>query len=190
MTGGAGVTARLPGASCGHGYRPRVAASRRRRRSVRTTVAVGLLGGAAVVVALAHGTGRQAAPAAVVALVAGIAATRIVSTEVVRSRRDAARDRADLARAYQRIGARRAREQAVLLAATAAGAADRLAEREQVVAGLRRSLRQAQHRLETAELRLALAEPVVDPVEPVGWGPGAAGRGHRIRGVPGATGSR
>ena len=136
---------------------------------MRTTVAVALLVGAAAGVALAVGTGRQAAPAAVVALVAGVAATRIVSTELAQSRRDAARERAGLARAYQQLAVRRGREHVSHTAALTAAAADRLAERERVIAGLRRSLRLAQRRLGEAELRLALAEPVTEPDRLAVW---------------------
>ena len=117
------------------------------------------------------GPGRQAAPAAVAALCAGVAATRIVSTELVQSRRDAARERAGLARAYQQIAVRRGREHVRQTAAVTAAAADRLAERERVIAGLRRVLELTQRRLGEAELRLALAEPVTGDDELAVWDP-------------------
>jgi hypothetical protein len=153
---------------------------------VRTTVAVTLLAGATVVVALAVGSGRLAGPAAVVALAAGIAATRIVATELAQSRRDAASERAVLARAYQQVAARRSREHARLTAAstaaTAAAMTDRLADRERVIAGLRRSLSLTQRRLGEAELRLALAEPVDEPHRLAGWDAARAPRPGAVAG--------
>jgi hypothetical protein len=86
--------------------------SRRRQRSVRVTVAFGLLVVATLVVtsALVSGSERATAGASLLALVCGFAATRIVANELAQSRRDAARDRAAQAHAYQSIYAERIAE--------------------------------------------------------------------------------
>jgi hypothetical protein len=89
-----------------------VGPARRRQRSVRVTVAFCLLvlGGLVVVAALVSGSQQAVAAAAVLALVCGFAGTRIVANELAQSRRDAARDRAAQAHAYQRIYAERIAE--------------------------------------------------------------------------------
>lgn len=67
-----------------------------------------MLGGVVVVAGIAYGTIWSLACAAALAWVSGTVATRIVSNELAQSRRDAARDRAEQARAYTDHGRRRA----------------------------------------------------------------------------------
>jgi hypothetical protein len=83
-------------------------------------------------------------------------------------------DGAGAAASLPGIAVRRRREQLRLTAAMTAAAADRLAERECVIAGLRRCLWLTQRRLAEAELRLALAEPVTDPDRLAVWDASAA----------------
>ncbi|WP_028660283.1 hypothetical protein [Nocardioides insulae] len=87
-------------------------ATRRRQRSTRLTVAVGLLVLAALVVigAVLSGSTLLIVLAAFAALVLGAAATKITHAELVQTRRDAARDRAEQAQAYKRITEQRVAE--------------------------------------------------------------------------------
>jgi hypothetical protein len=104
------------------------AGSRRRQRSVRVTVAGCLLGIAALAVtaALLVGSLLLTSGAAVLALLCGAAATRIVLNELGQSRREAARDRAAQARAYQQL----AREQAAAHGRLAAALTRQVNERD------------------------------------------------------------
>ena len=86
--------------------------ARRRQRSTRLTVAVSLLTCAAVLVTVAF-LGDAAwfqAVAAVSSVVLGAAATRITHSELLQSRRDAARDRAEQAMAYRELTEQRTAE--------------------------------------------------------------------------------
>ena len=86
--------------------------ARRRQRSTRLTVAVSLLTCAAVLVTVAF-LGDAAwfqAFAAVSSVVLGAAATRITHSELLQSRRDAARDRAEQAQAYRELTDQRTTE--------------------------------------------------------------------------------
>ncbi len=86
--------------------------ARRRQRSTRLTVAVSLLTCAAVLVTVAF-LGDAAwfqAFAAVSSVVLGAAATRITYSELLQSRRDAARDRAEQAQAYRELTDQRTTE--------------------------------------------------------------------------------
>ena len=86
--------------------------ARRRQRSTRLTVAVSLLTCAAVLVTVAF-LGDVAwfqAFAAVSSVVLGAAATRITHSELMQSRRDAARDRAEQAQAYRELTEQRTTE--------------------------------------------------------------------------------
>jgi chromosome segregation ATPase len=88
--------------------------ARRRQRSTRLTVAVALLTIAAVLVTVAF-LGNVAwlqAFAAVSSVVLGAAATRITHSELLESRRDAARDRAEQARSYRELTDERTAEHA------------------------------------------------------------------------------
>lgn len=85
---------------------------RRRQRSTRLTVAVVLvlLSAAAVTGAILSGAWAWLVVAALAAVVLGGAAVRITHSELVQTRRDAARDRADQAREYADITAVRTAE--------------------------------------------------------------------------------
>src|SRR5690348_12223171 len=88
--------------------------ARRRQRSVRVTVAVSLLGIAtvAVLVALPTQSPVLLSISAVLAIVLGWAAARMMWTEVLQSRREQATDRAAAASAYKSLFAQRAAEHA------------------------------------------------------------------------------
>lgn len=126
-------------------YGPNVESTRRqsrhRRRSVRRSLAVGVLGAAALVIAMALAVGdpRWWFAAALVGLLAGVVATRIVSNELAQARREAARDRADQAVAFQQLNASRVREHTAHSAAMSA----RLTDTEATVRRLRRALHDA-----------------------------------------------
>jgi len=119
--------------------------ARRRQRSTRLVVAVALLVVAAVLVGIALVTMSPfvmgAAPLVVLAL--GAAATRITHSELMQTRRDAARDRAQQARAYVALDARRTAEQTALTE-TLTG---RIAAGNQTIHELEGSLADAQRRL-------------------------------------------
>jgi len=111
--------------------------ARRRQRSTRLTVAVALVtvAAAAVLGALVAGSSAITSMAAVLAVVLGATATRITHSELLESRRDAARDRAEQAQGYRTLAADRAGETAVHVAELAG----RIARREAAL-----------HELETA----------------------------------------
>lgn len=125
--------------------------NRRRQRSVRITVAVVLLvvAGLVVLAALYIAEMVVLAGAAAVAFFAGVGAVRLVLDELVRSRRDAAEDRAAQARAYQKLDARRADEHATFADQITA----RLEDATTKVTELRGTLRLAERRTELAEQR-------------------------------------
>ncbi len=122
-------------------------------------VAVGLLAAATLVVAAALVNGERwaLAAAAVVALLAGAAATRIVTNELAQARRDAARDRAKQAMDYQTLAAERVREHTAFSARMAA----RMANRDAIILRLRRALRVALRRVDEAEDRVRREARVV-----------------------------
>ncbi|MBE7325506.1 hypothetical protein IEQ44_12675 [Nocardioides sp. Y6] len=128
-------------------------AARRRQRSTRVTVAVGLLVLAAVLVVGAVATGQFALVllSAVAALVLGAASTRITWSELVQTRRDAAADRARQAQAYRDITARRAAENV----AFAQDMRARIAEREEVIGHLEVELGRALERAATSTLKMS-----------------------------------
>jgi hypothetical protein len=128
-----------------------MASNRRRRRSVRITVAVLLLvvAGLVVLAALYIAELVVLAGAAVAALSAGVVGVRLVLTELVRSRRDAAEDRAAQARAYQKLDARRAEEHATF----ADQITSRLEAATSTVSELQGTIRLAERRTELAEQR-------------------------------------
>jgi hypothetical protein len=125
--------------------------NRRRQRSVRITVAVVLLvvAGLVVLAALYIAEMVVLAGAAAVAFFAGVGAVRLVLDELVRSRRDAAEDRAAQARAYQKLDARRADEHATF----ADQITTLLEAATTTVTELRGTLRLAERRTELAEQR-------------------------------------
>jgi hypothetical protein len=87
--------------------------------------------------------------AAVVALFAGVCAVRLVLDELVRSRRDAAEDRANQARAYQKMDARRVDEHATFATKLTTDLDEATATADE----LRGTLRLAERRAELAEQR-------------------------------------
>ncbi|MFL6134140.1 MAG: hypothetical protein ACJ72A_15140 [Nocardioidaceae bacterium] len=91
-----------------------VRAGRRRQRSVRVTVAVFVLGVATAAVLLALPTQSPVwlSVAALLAVACGWASARILYSELLQSRRDAAADRAAQAQAYRRMFTERASEHA------------------------------------------------------------------------------
>ena len=84
--------------------------NRRRQRSVRVTVAVALLSAAtaAVVLALPTQSAGWLSFSSVLALACGFAASRIIYSELLQSRREAATDRAAQAQTYRSMFSERA----------------------------------------------------------------------------------
>src|SRR3546814_16926728 len=78
---------------------------RRRQRTTRVTVAVVLIMIAtlAVLGALVGGSSVLVAVSAVAAVILGAVATKITHSELLQSRRDAARDRAEQAQPYRKL---------------------------------------------------------------------------------------
>ena len=126
--------------------------ARRRQRSVRVSVAVLLLGLATVLVLVALPTQSPGwlSGAAVVALGCGWASARILYTEVVQSRRDAAADRAGQAQAYRSMYAERASEHAEFTTVMT----DRLVRRDRDLAELENTVVEAESRAIEAEARV------------------------------------
>jgi Skp family chaperone for outer membrane proteins len=126
--------------------------NRRRQRSVRVTVAVALLSVSTVAVLAALPTQSAAwlSAAAVVSLVFGWAAARIVYSELVQSRRDAAADRSAQANAYRSLFSERAEEHAKFTTAMT----DRLVRRDREVAELEATVVLAEKRAIEAETRV------------------------------------
>ncbi len=126
--------------------------SRRRRRSVRATVAAGLLliGTVVGTAALATGSTPLLAVAAGVGPLLGWAALRIARTELRQERHAHARDRAQQAQSFQRLLAARSEEHRAFLATMT----QRLAARDHEVNELRTSLRRAEGRAAAAEDRV------------------------------------
>lgn len=130
--------------------------SRRRQRSTRVVVAVLLLLVAAVTVAGTAVTGSWPAVtvAGGLAVLLGAAATKITHTELMTSRVDAARDRAEQARAFRDVDSRRSAE-GVEFAATMQGS---LAKREATVSRLERRLHETAEELAEARRHLVDVE--------------------------------
>jgi hypothetical protein len=127
-------------------------ASRRRQRSTRLTVAVVLLALAALAVtgAVISGTWILMVLAAVLGVVLGAAATRITHAELAETRREAARDRADQAKAYRDLTVARTAEHT----AFAESMQERLARQETAVHELEDALSAAQKRAAEATRKL------------------------------------
>lgn len=123
---------------------------RRVQRSVRLTVASGLLAAAFLVVVSSVVTGTGAAVAAVVGLVAGVLACRIVYSEVVQTRARAARDRAEQARAFEATITRNLAEHADFTALVSR----RVEERDRTITELHGTIRLAERRADDAETRV------------------------------------
>ena len=118
--------------------------ARRRQRSTRLTVAVVLLvlAGLLVAGALIAASFVLTALAAVAALVLGGAATRITHSELMQTRQDWARDRAEQAQEYRALDEKRTTEHRQYVTGLR-GEAER---RERAIAELEAALVQAQHR--------------------------------------------
>src|SRR3954471_8639236 len=115
-----------------------VRAGRRRQRSVRVTVAVFVLGVATAAVLLALPTQSPVwlSVAALLAVACGWASARIVYSELLQSRREAAADRAAQAQAYRSMFTERASEHAEFTTSMT----DRLVRRDRAVAELESTL--------------------------------------------------
>ena len=126
--------------------------NRRRPHGARVTVAVALLAvtGLLLVPALAIGERLLLASAAVLGWLAGVAAARLLSDEQVRTRREAAHDRAVQARLYADTFAARAHEHDVF-AATMTG---RVAARDAEITRLLGDIERAAARLDEAQSKL------------------------------------
>lgn len=123
-------------------------ASRRRQRSTRLTVSAGLLTTAALAVTGTALSGSSVAltVAAAVAVLCGVAATRITYTELCDTRRDAAADRATQAKDYLVLARARSDEHLVYVH----NIEGRIAEREQSLGEIEEALGSAQKRAATA----------------------------------------
>jgi len=134
--------------------------ARRRQRSVRLTVAVGLLSAAtaAVVATLPTQSPVLLSVSAVAALVLAWAAVRIMWTEVLQSRREHAADRAATASAYRSLFSERAAEHAEFTTAMT----ERLAESNLSVRELQGELVQAQRQAAEALLRAESSEQTLE----------------------------
>lgn len=129
-----------------------LAPARRRQRSVRVSVAVTLLavGTLLVIAALPARSALWSGIAAVVALALAWAALRMMWTEVLQSRRDNARDRAEAASAYRTLFSERAAEHAEFTTAMT----ERLAQAQLAARELTGQLGHAHQRATTAEAQL------------------------------------
>ena len=126
--------------------------ARRRQRSVRLVVAAGLVSAAAVItlVAVLSGSHSFVTVAAVLAVVLGAAATRITHSELMQSRRDHAKDRAEQARAYHDLTVERSIEHASFCSAMET----RLSTSEQVIIELEGAVTSTQRRAAEATRKL------------------------------------
>ena len=137
--------------------------ARRRQRSTRLTVAVVLIALAARAVAGAvfSQSWFLTATAAVLGVVLGAAATRITHSELLQTRRDAARDRAEQADAYRALTATRTAEHAEFTATMQArldGQTTALAELEVALGSAQKRAAEATRRLNAEARRAELAE--------------------------------
>src|SRR3954454_17630948 len=144
------VSAAFPG-SPAHPAHP-VRAGRRRQRSVRVTVAVFVLGVATAAVLLALPTQSPVwlSVAALLAVACGWASARIVYSELLQSRREAAADRAAQAKAYRSMFTERASEHAEFTTSMT----DRLVRRDRENEDLTSALVAAKARAAAAEARV------------------------------------
>lgn len=125
---------------------------RRRQRSVRITVAVSVLGVATAAVLLALPTQSPVwlSVAALLALACGWTSARIVYSELLQSRREAAADRAAQAQAYRTMFTERASEHAEFTTSMT----DRLVRRDRENEELTSALVAAKARAAAAETRV------------------------------------
>jgi chromosome segregation ATPase len=141
-------------------------AGRRRQRSTRLTVAVVLLALAALAVvgAVISGTWILMVLAAALGVVLGAAATRITHSELAETRREAARDRAEQARAYRDLTVARTAEHT----AFAESMQERLSHQETAVHELEDALSAAQGRAAEATRKLNAEARRANAAETVG----------------------
>lgn len=92
--------------------------------------------------------------AAVVALVVGIASARIISNELAQTRREWAKNRAEQAKAYQRVMSDRTREQAEF----AKDMTERVRDRDKKITELRGTLRVVESRVRDGDRRLKIEQ--------------------------------
>jgi len=126
--------------------------ARRRQRSVRVTVAVALLGVATLAVVLALPTQSPVwlSFSSVLALLCGATASRIIYTELLQSRQEAAADRASQAQAYRAMFNERAAEHAEFTTVMT----ERLATRDKSIKELESTIVLAETRAIEAETRV------------------------------------
>lgn len=124
--------------------------SRRLQRSVRLTVASSLLLLSAVIVAVAVAASSWGGAAAVLSVIAGVVAVRMVYAEVVSTRRHAAIDRAAQARAFGADLARKRREHTAFTQAMTA----KVEGQQRTIASLEGTIRLADKRADEAETRV------------------------------------
>jgi protein phosphatase 1 regulatory subunit 37 len=127
-----------------------MSASRRLQRSVRVSVAVGLLALAAVVVAAAVVSSTWVSAAAVFSLLAGVTSSRIVYTEVTQTRRDNAIERAELARNFGHAMTKTHDEHQAFTTTMST----RLAAKDKTIVELNGTIRLAEMRADEAEIRV------------------------------------
>ena len=123
---------------------------RRLQRSVRVSVAAGLLALAAAVVVAAVVTGTWVSAAAVASLFAGATSSRIIYTEVTQTRRDGALARAEQARDFGHAMTKSHVEHQAFTATITS----RLAERDKTIGSLNGTIRLAEKRADVAEARV------------------------------------
>ena len=137
--------------------------ARRRQRSTRLTVAAGLivLAALAVLGAALSGSWLLVTIAAALGVVLGASATRITHSELLQTRRDAARDRAAQAQSYRDLTVARTAEHAEFTAAMQARAERQetaLAELEGALTSAQRRAAAATRKLNTEARRAEVAE--------------------------------
>jgi chromosome segregation ATPase len=137
--------------------------ARRRQRSTRLTVAVVLiaLAASAVAGAVLSRSWSLTAIAAVLGVVLGAAATRITHSELMQTRRDAARDRAEQAADYRSLTAARSLEHSKFAATMKArldGQQTALQELEVALGSAQKRAADATRRLNAEARRAELAE--------------------------------
>lgn len=126
--------------------------ARRRQRSTRLTVAAALIALSAVVVggAVLSGSWPLVTLAALLSVVLGAAATRITHSELMETRREAARDRAQQAQDYRDLTLTRTAEHAEF----AAGMESRIAAHAETIVELELALGTAQKRAAEATRKM------------------------------------
>jgi hypothetical protein len=127
-----------------------MAGTRRIQRSVRVTVSAALMVGAFIVVEAAVVMSALVGPAAVLAVLLGAVATRIMYAEVVHTRWQAACQRAEHARSFQAAMDRSHTDHQ----AYSALVARRIGERDRAIGELGGTVRMLERRVDEAESRV------------------------------------